>query len=162
MSTHRLLLAVFFIVVVAPSQSAAPAIQITGDIKQPLSLSAEDLGKMIRATLPTTNKGVETVYEGVWLHDILNRAGVPMGNELRGKALASYVVAEAEDGYQVVFSVAELNPAFTDSKVLLADTANGKPLVGTQGRFRLVVGTDKLGARSVRMLTRINVVRLAK
>jgi hypothetical protein len=87
---------------------------------------------------------------------------VPQGSELRGKALASYVLAEAQDGYQVVFSLGELDPAFIDNEILLADTANGKPLFGAQGRFRLVVPKDTPGARSVRMLTKLEVVQLRK
>jgi hypothetical protein len=102
------------------------------------------------------------MYEGVWVHEILKKAGVPQGDELRSKALASYVLAHAEDGYEVLFSLAELDPSFTDNQVLLADTADGKPLFGAQGRFRLVAAKDKPGARSVRMLTRLEVVQLRK
>ena len=145
-----------------PAQNGPPSVQIAGAVKQALTLSADDLAKMPRASVRTTNNGMETVYEGVWLHDVLNRAGVPQGSELRGKALTTYVLAEAQDGYQVVFSLAELDPAFVDNEVLLADTANGKPLFGAQGRFRLVVPKDKPGARSVRMLTRIEVVQVRK
>ena len=72
------------------------------------------------------------------------------------------MLAEAQDGYQVVFSLGELDPAFIDNEILLADTANGKPLFGPQGRFRLVVPKDKPGARSVRMLTKLEVVQLRK
>jgi DMSO/TMAO reductase YedYZ molybdopterin-dependent catalytic subunit len=144
------------------AQEPPASIQITGAVKQPLTLTADDLAKMPRATVRTMNNGMETVYEGVWLHDVLKQAGVPQGGELRGKALASYVLAEAQDGYQVVFSLAELDPAFIDNEILLADTANGKPLFGAQGRFRLVVPKDKPGARSVRMLTKLEVVQLRK
>jgi DMSO/TMAO reductase YedYZ molybdopterin-dependent catalytic subunit len=144
------------------AQDSAPSLQITGAIKQPLTLTADDLAKMPRATVRTTNNGMETVYEGVWLHEVLKRAGVPQGSELRGKALAGYVLAEAQDGYQVLFSLAELDPAFIDNEILLADTANGKPLFGAQGRFRLVVPKDKPGARSIRMLTKLEVVQLRK
>jgi spermidine/putrescine-binding protein len=56
----------------------------------------------------------------------------------------------------------ELDPAFIDNQILLADTANGKALFGAQGRFRLVVPKDKPGARSVRMLTKLEVVQLRK
>jgi DMSO/TMAO reductase YedYZ molybdopterin-dependent catalytic subunit len=140
----------------------AEVVQIAGDIKAPLTLSAADLAKMPRATVRTTSNGMETVYEGVWLHEVLKKAGVPEGTELRGKALTTYVLAEAQDGYQVVFSLGELDPAFIDNQILLADTANGKPLFGAQGRFRLVVPKDKPGARSIRMLTRIQVVQLRK
>jgi DMSO/TMAO reductase YedYZ molybdopterin-dependent catalytic subunit len=144
------------------AQDAAPAVQITGDVKTPLTLTADDLGKMPRATVKTMSNGMETVYEGVWLHEVLKRAGVPQGEALRGKALSSYVLASAQDGYQVAFSLGELDPAFIDNEILLADTANGKPLFGAQGRFRLVVPKDKPGARSVRMLTKLEVVQVRK
>ena len=144
------------------AQEAAPSIQVTGAVEQVLTLTAADLAKMPRGSVKTTSSGMETVYEGVWLHEVLKRAGAPQGSALRGKALASYVLAEAQDGYQVVFSLAELDPAFIDNEILLADTANGKPLFGAQGRFRLIVPKDKPGARSVRMLTRLEVVRLRK
>ena len=102
------------------------------------------------------------MYEGVWLHEVLKKAGVPEGKALRGEALASYVVAEGQDGYQVVFSAAELDPAFLDNEVLLADSSNGKPLSGEQGRFRLIAPKEKRAARSVRMLVRLKVVQLRK
>ena len=41
---------------------------------------------------------------------------------LRGDAVASYVVASASDGYQVVFSLAEPDPAFSGSEIIVADT----------------------------------------
>lgn len=143
-------------------QDAASALQIVGAVKEPLTLTPGDLAKMPRASVRTTNNGMETVFEGVWLHEILKKAGVPQGTALRGKALAGYVIAEAQDGYQVVFSLGELDPGFIDNEILLADTANGKPLFGAQGQFRLVVAKDKAGARSLRMLTKLEVVQLRK
>lgn len=71
-------------------------------------------------------------------------------------------LAAAPDGYQVVFSAGELDPGMTDGQFLLADKANGKPLSGESGSFRLVVPKDKHGARSIRMLTSLNVVQLRK
>jgi DMSO/TMAO reductase YedYZ molybdopterin-dependent catalytic subunit len=162
MYTRRCCLLVLLSTFLLPAQDAPATVQIAGAVKQPLTLSAEDLAKMPRASVHTTNNGMETVYEGVWLHEVLKKAGVPQGSELRGKALATYVLAEAQDGYQVVFSLGELDPSFIDNEILLADTANGKPLFGAQGRFRLVVPKDKPGARSVRMLTRIEVVPVRK
>jgi DMSO/TMAO reductase YedYZ molybdopterin-dependent catalytic subunit len=144
------------------AQDAPPTLQVTGAVKQELTLTADDLAKMPRASVRTMNNGMETVYDGVWLHEVLKKAGVPQGGELRGKALAGYVLAQASDGYQVVFSLGEVDPAFIDNEILLADTANGKPLFGAQGRFRLVVPKDKPGARSVRMLTKLEVVQLRK
>jgi len=96
----------------------------------------------------------------VLLGDVLKRAGAPLGSELSGKALASYVLVTAADGYQVVYSLAEADPGLTETQLLVADTANGAPLAETQGPIRLVAPHDKRAARSVRMLRRIEVVRL--
>ena len=140
----------------------APSVAVTGAVSQPLSLAAADLAAMPRATATTSSNGTATTYEGVWLADVLKKAGVPFGAGMRGPALAGYVLASASDGYQVVFSLGELDPDMTDEQFLLADKANGKPLSGQNGAFRLVVPKDKHGARSVRMLTTLNVVRLRK
>src|SRR5215467_11889710 len=162
MHTRRLCLGSLVSLAMLAAQDPPASLQITGAVKRPLTLVADDLAKMSRATVKTTNNGMETVYEGLWLHEVLKRAGVPQGSELRGKALAGYVLAEAQDGYEVVFSLGELDPSFIDNEILLADTANGKPLFGAQGRFRLVAPKDKPGARSVRMLTKLEVVQLRK
>lgn len=162
MYTRRWLLLGLLAAALLPGQEAPSSLQVAGAVKNPLTLSADDLAKMPRASVRTTNNGMETVYEGVWLHEILKKAGVPQGSELRGKALTTYVLAEAQDGYQVVFSLGELDPSFIDNQILLADTANGNALFGAQGRFRLVVPKDKPGARSVRMLTKLEVVQVRK
>lgn len=161
---RRLLLLCAVLVLAAPvqAQQAAPSIAVTGAVAQPLTLTAADLAAMPRQTATTTNNGIATAYEGVWLSDVLKKAGVPFGAGMRGVALSTYVLAAASDGYQVVFSAGELDPGMTDGQFLLADKANGKPLSGENGSFRLVVPKDKHGARSIRMLTSLNVVQLRK
>jgi hypothetical protein len=57
-------------------------------------------------------------------------------------------------------SHAELDPAFTDSKVLVAYAANGKPLPDGQGPFRIVAPQEKRPARWIRMLQPIQVVKI--
>ena len=159
-----LILTAFLLVCLQAQQpeAAKAALKISGDILSPLTLSAEDIRAMPRGSVQFQDQGVTKKYEGVWLHDVLRKAGAPMGNEAHGKALATYVVATARDGYQVVFSLGELDPAFRDNEILLADTIDGQPLSERQGPFRIVVPHDKRGARSVRMLNEIQVVRLGK
>ena len=70
-----------------------------------------------------------------------------------------YVLAAASDGYQVLFSLGELDPEITDGQYLVADAADGKPLFGEMGAFQLVVPGDKRGARSIRMLASVTVVQ---
>jgi len=101
-------------------------------------------------------------YEGVALTEILQKAGSPLGKEMRGKALASYVLVTARDGYRVVFALPELDPDFTDAsrQIILADTADGAPLPEKQGPVRIVVPQEKKGARWIRMVETIEVVTL--
>ena len=105
--------------------------------------------------------GTKVEYEGVPLREILKRAGAPLG-KLRGKALTTYVLAKAHDGYQVVFALAELDTEFANEQILVADRRDGKPLLENQGPFRLVCPNDKAGARSVRMLETLEIVQLQK
>lgn len=147
----------------AQGGSQVPTLMVAGSVERPLTLSVADLAKMRRSGVETKgHDGGAVSYEGVLLSDLLQAAGVPSGEKLRGADLAACVLATAKDGYRVVFSLAEIDPVFTDAKVLVADHANGKPLGEGQGPFRLVVPTDKIGHRSVRMLQRLEVVRVAK
>jgi hypothetical protein len=142
---------------------AQATLSVSGDVSTPLSLTAEDLAKMPRETVTIPDQdGTKIVYEGVLLREILKRAGAPAGKELRGKALTSYVLAKAHDGYQVIFTLGELDPAFGNGPILVADKRNGKALFEYQGPFRLVCGNDKAGARSVRMLETLEIGRLQK
>ena len=142
-------------------QTAPATLAVTGDVTTPLTLKAEDLAAMPRekATIPEQD-GTRIEYEGVPLAEILKRAGAPLGKDLRGKALASYVVAKAHDGYEVVFTLGEIDAAFGNTPILVADKRDGKALFGYQGPFRLVCPNDKAGARSVRMLESLEFVRL--
>jgi len=74
--------------------------------------------------------------------------------------MASYVLATAEDGYRVVFSLAELDSGILESEVIVADTVDGAPLPAKQGPFRLVAPHEKRPARWVRMLKSITVVNV--
>ena len=75
MFTRRCLLSLSLLAFTLGAQTPEPVIQVSGAVKQPLSLTAADLAKMPRASVKTVNNGLETVYEGVWLHEVLKRAG---------------------------------------------------------------------------------------
>ena len=138
------------------------ALIVDGDVAKPLSLTTAEFTALPRTKVEVTSeKGTVNVYEGVLASELLKIAGVPLG-QMRGGVVASYAIASAADGYQAVFSVAELDPAFTGSKVIAADTVDGKPLPDRQGPLRLVAPHDLIGSRSVRTLRRIQIVRLAK
>ena len=154
---------ILFAALVWAQAPPAAVLAVQGDIPSPLSLTADDLAKMPRETVSVPSPGgTKIVYEGVALLEVLGKAGAPFGKQLRGKALASYVLAKAHDGYQVTFTLGELDPQFGGESILVADKRDGKPLPDKQGPFRLVCPNDHEGARSVRMLETLEVVRLAK
>jgi len=150
--------------ILAQSSPPTARLAIKGDVEKPLSLTLEDLRQMPRKTLKVTNPRdkKEETYEGVLVTKLLERAGVPRGAQLRGEAMATYVQADAADGYRVIFSLAELDTDFQDSDVIIADMMNGAPLDDKTGPFRLVAPHDKRPARWVRMLQSLTVVRIAK
>ena len=148
----------------ASSPASGPAkLQVAGDVRTPLSLGPEELKTMPRTRVEVKDEDGRTVsYEGVLVAELLTRAGAPLGSEMRGNAMATYVSATASDGYQVVFSLAEVDPSMTGSRIIVADTIDGKPLFAYQGPLRIVAPGDSRPARSIRMLERIDVVRLKK
>jgi DMSO/TMAO reductase YedYZ molybdopterin-dependent catalytic subunit len=146
--------------VLAQSTTAAAELRIGGAVPTPLVLTVADLKKMPRKTMSVVNShdNKTETYEGVLLEELLQRAGVAHGEHLRGTAMATYVVAEAEDGYRVVFSLGELDSGILDSEIIVADTMDGAPLAAKQGPFRIVAPHEKRPARWVRMLKSITVV----
>jgi DMSO/TMAO reductase YedYZ molybdopterin-dependent catalytic subunit len=147
---------------VATAPSAAARLTIKGDVENQVSLSLKDLRQFPRKTLIVTNDKKEETYEGVLVTELLKRARVPQGGQLRGLAMATYVQADAADGYRVIFSLAELDTDFQDSDVIVADTMNGAPLDEKTGPFRLVAPHDKRPARWIRMLQSLTVVQMPK
>jgi len=127
---------------------------------RPRALSVNDLKKLPRTTVKVLNPHdhKEEIYEGVAVQELLGRAGVPQKERLRGSAMAMYVLAEASDGYRVVYALAELDSDFQDCDVIIADTMGGAPLGEKQGPFKMVAPHDKRPARSIRMLKSITMV----
>ena len=156
--------ALFLFAVLLPAQTAPELnLVVTGDVPTPLTLTATEWAAMPRVSVDVPNAdGGKDSYEGVALQEILKKAGITFGREMRGKALAGYVIAEAKDGYAVVFSLGELDPDLGAARIVVADKRDGKLLFAYQGPVRLVVPADKEGARSVRMLEKLEVVKLRK
>jgi len=146
----------------AQAAAADAELRISGAVSTPLVLTIAELKNMPRKTLSVVNphEKKKESYEGVLLEELLRRAGVPQGEHLRGSSMASYVLATAEDGYRVVFFLAELDSGILESEVIVADTVDGAPLPAKQGPFRLVAPHEKRPARWVRMLKSITVVNV--
>ena len=126
----------------------------------PLTLTADDLAKMPRATATLTSDGSTDTYEGVLLYDILVKAGWQFGHSTMGKNAPTCLVATGKDGFRAVFALAEIDPQFSGVKVLIADKENGLPLPDRYKPFRVISPQDKMRARSIYSLVKLEVVKL--
>jgi len=147
----------------ASAQTSAPAVAPANPAAAPalpikIVLSPETLAGLPRREAAVTDMhGGPATYSGVELGAVLARAGVPQGEALRGRDLAAYVIVIASDGYRVVFALPELDPAFTDRLVLLADQRNGQPLPASLAPFRIVIPAEKRQARWIRNAVEVDV-----
>ena len=128
-------------------------LRLTGDVEVPLSLTLEQLSAMAHHEAQTTIHGRTSTYQGVPLGELLGIAKAPTGKDL----IRSVVFVRAADGYEAVFSLAELSDDFTDHEVLVADAQNGGPLPPEEAPLRLVVAGEKRAARAVRSIKEIEV-----
>ena len=134
--------------------ASPPLLEVSDAIHTQLALSAADLAALPRAKVSVGDEhGTRVVYEGVPAREILQRAGAPLGKELRGPNMTMCVVAGGSDGYQAVFALAEFDPGFTDQVILGADHRDGQRLNCREGPLRLIVPSDKRPARWIRALT---------
>jgi DMSO/TMAO reductase YedYZ molybdopterin-dependent catalytic subunit len=141
--------------------SSGTALRVIGDVPTHLDLSAADIAAFQRQTIHVTDeKGTPVEYAGVPVAEILQKAGAPLGKDLKGPNLALGVVARAADGYTVLFSLTEFDPNFSDRIILLADRRDGKPLDSREGPLRFVVPGDKRHARWIRRVTTLEVLRV--
>jgi len=135
-------------------------LRVEGDVTRTLELTSTDLARLPRRTVRAKDHDSrESTFDGVSLVEVLKAAGVKFGNDLRGPALATYLLVEAADGYRVVFALPELDPASTDRVILLADRRDGKPLDGKEGPLRIVVPDEKRHSRWVRQVVSLKLRR---
>jgi hypothetical protein len=145
-----------------PAQRAGTAavegsLVLTGDpAHASVVLSPADFRALPHVTITAHNSHTNATetYSGVPLATLLEKVNAPLGKELHGEAMTSYVVATGSDGYSVVFSLAEIDPEFHAGQVLVADAREGKPLE-KNGPFQLIVSDDKRPARWVHNLNSI-------
>jgi hypothetical protein len=122
----------------------------------PVVLSQAEFGALPHVSVIVRNGHTDKdeTYSGVALSTLLAMIDAPIGKELHGGSLATYLVATGTDGYSVVLSLAEADPSFHDGQILVADVRDGQPL-GKNGPFQLIVSEDKRPARWVHNLDSI-------
>jgi DMSO/TMAO reductase YedYZ molybdopterin-dependent catalytic subunit len=147
---------------VGADPQAENSLDLRGDLPNPRRIGASELHKLPRVVARTTDPhdpGKEIVYSGIPLVEVLKAGGLLLDSGMAGigATVTMTVLVEATDGYRAAFSLAEIDPEFTDRVILLADTKDSQPLPPREGPFRIIVPGEKRAARWVRQVRAITV-----
>jgi hypothetical protein len=139
---------------------AAASVQVTGDVPKSGALAQPDLEALGAVTLTWKLHGEDHEVVGVPLSKVLEKFGFepgPMGGKVapadKRAGWKKVLIASAPDGFQAVFSCAELFESMGATRALLIWKMDGKPLEG----LRVVVLTDKEPSRAIRDVARLEV-----
>lgn len=148
----------------APAQPQhAPILVVRNPSGETTTISPQQFAELPRTSFQAKMPHSEqtATYAGVLLGHVLQEAGVEPtskskdSQELARPLRSAYVLVEAADGYQVVFSLPEVFPELEGRDVLLADRENGRPLDAKAGPYRIVVAQGAGYERWVRQVRRI-------
>lgn len=153
------LLALATMAVALPAQLPALEIQLPG--QRTVSIAQARLRTLAGDTVRLVpHHGEPTLYRATSLATVMAAVGLSL-DSLRVGRKAWTIIAEARDGYRVVFSVAELDPKLGPSRVWLAYETTSGPIAAAEAPYRLIVPTDARLARSIHQLVRLRVVDAA-
>jgi DMSO/TMAO reductase YedYZ molybdopterin-dependent catalytic subunit len=144
-------------------RAAEPLLKIVSPEKTIVFTAAEFAAlPRLELKLPEPHTNEERTFSGVPIRELLGRAGVPLGDKLRGPALTTGVIVRCKDNYAVLFALAEFDENFSSRTIILADRQDGNSLPPTAAPLRIVASGDKRGARSARQVTTLEIVSLAQ
>lgn len=139
----------------ARADDTAPAVAFDTGFATPLQVDAALLATFPPATVEADDHGTRGTWTGVKLLALLERAGAPVGEQLRGANLSKYVLVTAADGYRVTFSLGELDGTFGKSGAILAWQRDGADLPAKEAPFRVIVPGDGRPGRWIRQVVRV-------
>lgn len=166
---------VLFLAVLMPlnilfAQEPAMTMSIGGDVKKPRQWSAEQL----KAQFADQIQGVkfldpmsswkEKTGNGIPLLSVIKAAEprlekvTKFHKDVMHYDMVFLVILEARDSFHVYFSLAELMPEFSSTRVWLVWDKEGKPLSGKDAPFRLVVLNSKMPDREIYGISSITLV----
>ena len=180
MMPNRILFSVVLAIVALGPQTSVVAqttprhateLVVEGNVENRLSLTVADLRRLpvqqvqdvrqVRiAGAPAADGGATRRYAGVLLRDVI-AAAKPVERE-RHDLRRSIVVATATDGYQTVFSWAELFLSPIGDGAMVVFERDGAPLAASEGPFAIVSLKDtQPGPRHVKWLERLELRRIS-
>ncbi|NYG47914.1 hypothetical protein GGD67_005397 [Bradyrhizobium sp. IAR9] len=104
----------------------------------PLSFSEPDFQALPHTSITVTDSaGENTTYSGVDLAALLNKAGVPLEQDLKGADVAKYLHVQGVDGFVAIISL----PEFDNGTFLVADAPHCRagPVLSRSFHFKKVV-----------------------
>lgn len=153
-----LVLAIILSLPIISQAQNAESFTVTGEVTTALDLKKSDLAGYKQISHKVKDRdNKEHEFKGVALYELLEKAGVTTGSKLRGENLAKYILIRAADGYEVVYSLPEVDPEFTDQVIMLATEKDGQPLPNKEGPFRIITPNDKKQARWIREVRSIKI-----
>src|SRR5215468_4281631 len=100
------LLCVPFVMAQEKAAAADVLLRVSAAGIQEFSLNRSAFTKLPRSKVEVDGgDGKRQIYEGTSLLKVLELAGAPTGGKLKGKSVATYVVARAKDGYKALFAI---------------------------------------------------------
>ncbi|HEY1062534.1 MAG TPA: molybdopterin-dependent oxidoreductase [Daejeonella sp.] len=94
-------------------------------------------------------------YSGPLLSDFLSYAGVILGEPAKKQTVSGYITIRARDNYKCVFALAELDPLFSSSSIIIAGKMDGKALSENNGPYQIIAPSDKKHGRWIRQVRSI-------
>jgi DMSO/TMAO reductase YedYZ molybdopterin-dependent catalytic subunit len=157
-----------FILLSVPGFCLGAVISVSGEVRQPLKLSTEDLKKMppfsIRNITLLEEKKKSTdpekllavaSYKGVLLRDLLEKAGM---KNVRKFEPGVFIRVRGADNREAVFSFGEIFYSSIGRSVLLSYERDGKA-IDSHGAIELVISTDVRSGRRITDVREILVER---
>jgi hypothetical protein len=138
-----------------PSQGGgkSSSFTVSGEVAQNAIFNSSSLAALPQNTLTVGGD----VYTGVYLWDLINSLGIITDPSVKNDILSLYVLATGVDGYEVAFSMGELNPLFGNMPDLVALTLNGQP-IDQNGFARIIAPNDVRRGRWVSNLVSLEVL----
>jgi hypothetical protein len=149
--------------------SEEPKITVSGDLPNSGVFSLTELQKIGTAEFDWTHDGRTHRCEGLSLDRLIDHLGFSPGEGGRNIARVDrrpgwkkILIVEGADGYQAIFTCAEISEAMGVTRAYVVWGIDGQPVAEEDGPLRIIVTTDKKGSRSVRQLKRIEIADLRK
>ena len=145
-----------------PPVPASKSLNVTFEGRT-ITLTVEDLLNMPQVTVHVHNahSQKDETYTGPLVSEVLAKAGLVSNRETQPLILHSSLVATGTDHYFVLYSLAEVEPAFSTGQSIVAVMRNGLP-DEPGGVIQIINTADAKPARWVHGLANLNVMSLSQ